>query len=708
MRLPSIGDVVDDKFRVERKLGEGGTSTIFEVRHAITDKKFAIKWLSPELAQSELAVELFIHEARVCGRFEHPNAVQIYDICQTHDTYYMLMEFLEGESLEARLQRVQRFSAQEACDILLPCTEALSAAHRVGIVHQDLKPSNIFLCRVEGRAEEVPKVLDFGISNLTHNGHDLSPIAATKQTVSGTPLYMAPEQMRGQHADPRIDIYALGVVLYELVAGQPPFDSDTFADLVARIVESQPTRLDELVQVDPAFAEIVARAMARDVENRFATMRDFADALRPYGTQRPSVAIKPVEGRRSDIPRAPVRSAWKITQPGIVIRSETDAEPAAERGSDATIGSSAALEVESARTAESVNPGATAGGDGAAAGLANSDESVGEAEASNLSATVDAAAAAAELASLSAIVDAAAAAAEFPGSEESVGEAEASNPTAMSEVEAAAEVVNADEILGDVEDATDAAIPVDSEPTADVASPGELAANVASNAATAAEKSEPTPAVDAMRARESRPESVPRVPPITLPPPAAAVLGGGNTLGVAADALGDGTSVDEDAFAARPHMPKSRWIGVVVALGGALLLTWQSLSGEPRVAAPRPVATHTRTAMPPSEVTALREVPAATDTSNRQSDERVYRAQPKLSQATEPVVTQPDAPREKVARRAGTAHASKRSAGSKDNAKRAKRQSAASDLTARLNRGGSGDTRSGLALPAAGLSRQDF
>jgi serine/threonine-protein kinase len=276
---------VDDKFRIERKLGEGGTSTIYEVRHVVTDKLFVIKWLSPELAQNELAVQRFIHEARVCGRFKHPNAVEIYDIARTEDSYYLLMELLEGESLETRLARLGRLSAQAACDILLPCTEALGAAHQAGIVHRDLKPSNIFLCRIEGRAGELPKVLDFGISKLSPEGHDLSPVTTTTRTVIGTPLYMAPEQMRGHPAEPRFDIYALGVVLYELVAGQPPFECDTFADLVFKIIEAQPTRLDQLANVDAGFAEIVARAMARDVDARYATMAEFAEALRPYSSQ---------------------------------------------------------------------------------------------------------------------------------------------------------------------------------------------------------------------------------------------------------------------------------------------------------------------------------------------------------------------------------------------------------------------------------------
>jgi serine/threonine-protein kinase len=299
LTLPSIGDVVDGKFRIDRKLGEGGTSTVYEVRHVITDKKFAIKWLAPELSNNELAIERFIHEARVCGRFAHPHAVQIYDICRSNASCYLLMELLEGESLESRLQRVKRFTVQAACDIVLPCIEAVGAAHRVGIVHRDLKPSNIFLCSVEGRAGEVPKVLDFGISKLSFNGYDLSPVTTNTRTVIGTPLYMAPEQMRGQAAEPRFDIYALGIVLYELIAGRAPFECDTFADLVFKVLEAQPRRLELVADVAPEFGAIVARAIAGEAEDRFATMAELAQALLPYSSQGEHTAIAPPEVRAS-------------------------------------------------------------------------------------------------------------------------------------------------------------------------------------------------------------------------------------------------------------------------------------------------------------------------------------------------------------------------------------------------------------------------
>jgi serine/threonine protein kinase len=331
LTLPSIGDVVDGKFRIERMLGEGGTSTVYAVRHAITDKQFAIKWLSPELAKNELAVERFIHEAKVCGRYAHPNAVQIYDICRIDESFYLLMELLEGESLETRLKRVKRFSVEAACDILLPCTEALGAAHRAGIVHRDLKPSNIFLCRVEGRSEDVPKVLDFGISKLTYNGYDVSPVTTTTRTVIGTPQYMAPEQMRGRQADPRFDVYALGVVLYELVAGQPPFECDTFADLVFKVLEAQSARLDQIVQADPEFAAIVARAMARDADDRYPSMGEFAQALLPYSSQG-----KPVE-RATPAPAAalpPIAAAPRVLKIDPLIAAQALAAETRRTGSE--------------------------------------------------------------------------------------------------------------------------------------------------------------------------------------------------------------------------------------------------------------------------------------------------------------------------------------------------------------------------------------
>ncbi|MET0387923.1 MAG: protein kinase [Polyangiales bacterium] len=311
MTLPSIGDLVDGRYRIDRKLGEGGTSAVYEVSHLITEKKFAIKWLLPELALDEASVDRFIHEARVGGRFAHRHAVQVYDICKANGSFYMLMELLQGESLQARLERAGRLSVEEACGIMLTCGDVLAAAHRAGIIHRDLKPANIFLCTADGHsnhlppaqaAVQVPKLLDFGISKLSTEKH-LSLVNTASGSVIGTPLYMAPEQMLGQRADPRTDIYAFGAVVYELVSGRPPFYADSYGELVIKVtVEAAATPLHKLAPVDAAFSAIVAKAMHREPDKRYASVDALLDALRPYTLPAPSVPA-PVNDELA--PRAP-------------------------------------------------------------------------------------------------------------------------------------------------------------------------------------------------------------------------------------------------------------------------------------------------------------------------------------------------------------------------------------------------------------------
>lgn len=318
LTLPGIGDLVDGRFRIDRKLGEGGTSTVYEVSHVITDKKFAIKWLLPELALEDAAVDRFIHEARVGGKFAHPHAVQVYDICKASDSFYMLMELLHGESVQTRLEREGQLNVQDACSIVLTCADVLSAAHRAGIIHRDLKPANIFLCK-EGDNPEVTKLLDFGISTFCSDLQNISLTATPRGSVIGTPLYMSPEQMLGEVVDRRADIYALGAVLYELVSGQPPYHADSYGELVVKVtVEARPTPLEELAPVDRQFAAVVARAMARRPEQRYSTVEELIFALRPYAASLDtstvrtiSAAAKPEVSDRQT-PRAVVLAAREV------------------------------------------------------------------------------------------------------------------------------------------------------------------------------------------------------------------------------------------------------------------------------------------------------------------------------------------------------------------------------------------------------------
>jgi serine/threonine protein kinase len=685
MTLPSIGDVVDEKFRIERKLGEGGTSTIYEVRHAITDKRFAIKWLSPDLAKNDLAVQLLVHEAKVCGRFVHPNAVQIYDICRTEESYYLLMEFLEGESLETRLHREQRMSTQAACDILLPCMEALSAAHRVGIVHRDIKPSNIFLCRVEGRAEELPKVLDFGISNFLHNGIEISPNTAG----SGTPLYMAPEQMQAQPADPRFDIYALGVVLYELVSGRPPFDSDDFDDLVHRVVESQPTRLDELVHIDPGFAKVVARAMARGVDDRFASMDEFAQALRPYSSHRSNALLSPktasrppsqVQARRSEPSRPPGRrSSWAQTSQGFMLRQDLLTSALGAGALDPT---PAPAEVALALAPALLATPTTSG-------------------------SVDSEPTLEDLAVIGAVaIDA------EPDALEPMAAraAPVAKPRELKDTKPAKRVVRA-ALKSRLESGLKLAAASDAPPV------------VAEHDAT--EGADAEAALDKSRPITVPPIAAPAVgaPPILLPPSRPAAVASSPEMFWKDEAFGEDTPLTrDDVPPAIPRVRRKREVGLVVAFGGALVITLYTLARGPQASQTPPESTLPRTAArsaepahmehvepaAPAVVAVARAVPADPF---RVSEPQV-RIAPKLDsvQVADAVAAKSaDAQSVRQARRAARAAAqAKRAAAVSDNSK-PKRAAATSEGNARAERSGSADgARQGIALPAAYVSRQDF
>jgi serine/threonine-protein kinase len=285
--LPAPGDVIAGKYRVERLLGMGGMGAVFEATHTITNRRFALKWLLPQGASNAAVVKRFIREAKVAGRCQHRHIVEVYDIDQEANSMFMVMELLQGESLGERLMRAGRLPAHEACRILVPCMEGIEAAHAAGIVHRDIKPANIFLCAAGGGEAEQAKVLDFGVAAFSNAQGGLDFTQTHSGAIIGTPFYMAPEQMRGQPIDHRADVYALGVTLYELLSGRRPFYATAYADLILQIANTTPVPLEELVPDLPAgLAAIVRRAMAREATGRFATIREFIDALSPYRDER--------------------------------------------------------------------------------------------------------------------------------------------------------------------------------------------------------------------------------------------------------------------------------------------------------------------------------------------------------------------------------------------------------------------------------------
>jgi serine/threonine protein kinase len=279
--LPSEGDLLAGKYRIQRKLGVGGMGAVFEARHEVTGRRFAIKWLLSEMASRGEGTERFVREARFAGGLEHPNVIDVYDVCEEAGAVFLVMEFLEGETLAERLARAGRFSAMEALRIALPCMRGVARAHAAGIVHRDLKPANLFICAPTNELPERFKVLDFGISKIIGvPGEELSDSLTHSGSLMGTPFYMSPEQLRGRTVDHRADIYAFGVILYQMLSGRLPFTAASFGDLVVQVLTETPAPLGELAAAAPtALIRVVERAMARHPEQRFESLLQLVAAL---------------------------------------------------------------------------------------------------------------------------------------------------------------------------------------------------------------------------------------------------------------------------------------------------------------------------------------------------------------------------------------------------------------------------------------------
>ena len=285
--MPKPGDLIAAKYRIEQLIGVGGMGAVFSATHQYTGKRVALKWMLPELAKDEDAVRRFMREARAAGRISHPNVVDVYDVGQHDDSYFLVMEYLQGEPLTSALAR-RDLTPTEVLTLLLPAMRGVAAAHRQGVVHRDLKPDNIFLAYEEDGVRREAKVLDFGISKLASDDQPSMHLTRTGAVI-GTPYYMSPEQIRGTgEIDHRSDVYAFGVILYESLGGRVPFMAETYGALVLEIATGTPTPLTELVPNLPVeLSRIVLRAMARDVNARYASMDELAAALEPF--TRPSM-----------------------------------------------------------------------------------------------------------------------------------------------------------------------------------------------------------------------------------------------------------------------------------------------------------------------------------------------------------------------------------------------------------------------------------
>ncbi len=282
---PLIGVVLAGRYVVKSRIGEGGMGLVYEGLHRDIDKRVAIKVLRDDLSRKPEVVARFRQEARSASRIGHENIVDIFDFGETtRGASYFVMEYLEGEDLGNVLSRDATVPAERACQIVLECCRALSATHAKGIVHRDIKPENIFLTSRDG-VDDFVKIVDFGIAKMSDIEMDGAPGRKLTKTgmIFGTPEYMSPEQAAGRELDHRVDVYALGVILYECLAGRVPFEGDTFMGVLTQHLSAPVPAIGDVnpnAEVSRELEVVIGKALAKDPDDRYEDTEELGEAVR--------------------------------------------------------------------------------------------------------------------------------------------------------------------------------------------------------------------------------------------------------------------------------------------------------------------------------------------------------------------------------------------------------------------------------------------
>jgi serine/threonine-protein kinase len=321
--IPAVGERVGGKFEIERVLGVGGMGVVVAARHVQLGQRVAIKFLRRDAARHSEAVSRFLREAKSVVGLQSAHVVRVMDVGVTDDGLpYMVMEHLSGADLGELMDRRKQLPVEEAVDYVLQGMEAVAEAHALGIVHRDIKPANLFLTtRPDG--SPLVKVLDFGISKAVEGGAGDHALTATS-AIMGSPMYMSPEQLRSsKNVDARTDIWALGVVLYELTAGVAPFVDETVTGLCSKIAADPPVPLRSVRPDVPVELEsVVMRCLEKDVTRRPQTVGELATGLKPFASAEARLAVDRIV-RMSGGPRAqrqavPEGPAAPVSVPGSV------------------------------------------------------------------------------------------------------------------------------------------------------------------------------------------------------------------------------------------------------------------------------------------------------------------------------------------------------------------------------------------------------
>jgi serine/threonine-protein kinase len=302
-----VGKVLGGKYRVVRRVGGGAVADVYEVVHEQIGGRLALKVLRREFARFPDVSRRFLNEARAAGAAGHQGIIQVFDIGQLDSgELFMVMELLQGEDLSTLLMKQGRLDPPRAVAITVQLLDALEAAHKAGVIHRDLKPENVLLQRGPG-GEDWVKIIDFGIARLTQDGPSAFRRTA-EGSVLGSPYYMSPEQARGlSDLDVRTDIYAAGVMLYEMITGELPYNGTSIQGIVEHLLNDPfPHPRDVVPSLPASLEEAILQATARNRDQRFSSAAEFADALRPF---RGEWAADGPPGRRAISGRHPATAA---------------------------------------------------------------------------------------------------------------------------------------------------------------------------------------------------------------------------------------------------------------------------------------------------------------------------------------------------------------------------------------------------------------
>ncbi|MDP9148679.1 MAG: protein kinase, partial [Myxococcota bacterium] len=329
-RLPEAGETIAGKYLLVRLIGEGGMGVVFEATHVRLRQRLAIKILRPDLPELGDVLARFEREARAAAQLRSIHVARVIDVdTLLNGLPYIVLEYLEGRDLDAELGITGPMAVEDAVDIVLQTAEPMSEAHALGIIHRDLKPANLFLCRAHDSTSRIVKVLDFGISKSEREDSRLTPSHA----YFGTPCYAAPEQLReATAADARSDVWSLGAILFELLTGRTPFVGLP-TEVIAKVVsDSVPSPIQLRPDLPPDLARVVLRALAKDPDRRFQSMRQLSEALAPFGPKKDSAALM------SEAPRSRGKLGEILVAEGLLARGDLQCALAEQRRSGVLLG----------------------------------------------------------------------------------------------------------------------------------------------------------------------------------------------------------------------------------------------------------------------------------------------------------------------------------------------------------------------------------